>query len=95
MPVTKQTYLQEMQQRTKACISRYEQLRMVNDDKMAQILGIHVVTFKRKRENPTHFTLSEIYLLSRYLKCPISELCGGETPEEIMGKYIATAMKNA
>lgn len=93
MPVTKQTYLHEMCQRTKACISRYEQLRMVDDEKMATVLGINIRTLRNKRAHPDMFTLGELRMLSRYLKCPIEELCGGDTPEEMTVKVIAAAMK--
>ncbi len=91
MPKTQMTYLQEKRQRTKACIANYEQLCMTNNEKMAKVLGIHINTLKRKRENPEQFTLEELWKLANYLKCPLGELAGGERAEELIGKWISTA----
>lgn len=49
MPIVKQTAFQEKRQRTKACIDRYMQLRMTDNEKIAKVLNIHINALKRKR----------------------------------------------
>lgn len=94
MPVTKQTYLQEKRQRVKACIASYEQLRMVDNEQLAKVLSVHTDTIRRKKEDPGKFTLEEIWKLSTYLKCSVGELCGGELPQEIVGKWLAQSIQS-
>ena len=39
-----------------------------DDNAIAEYLNIHVQTFRRKRKNPSQFTLLEMQRLARYLE---------------------------
>ena len=74
--------LHEPLSRSRACIARYKALRGISDEQLAKRFGVHLETIKRRNEHPESMNLKTLLELSRVLGCPISELCGGELPEE-------------
>lgn len=78
MPRIKPSSEQERKNKVNACIGKYEALRMTNNYRMAKATGISYETFCRRRRDPMSFSLREILALSKYLMCPMQELCGEE-----------------
>lgn len=74
--------VEEPRMRTSACIARYMKLRGLNEEQLAKRLNISRQTMVTKLNNPGEFKMEMLWNLSRIFKCPISELCGGELPEE-------------
>lgn len=68
--------------RVRACISRYMELNSLTEEMMAKRLGVTAQTIHNRRAKPEGISLGTLWDMARVLECPISELCGGELPEE-------------
>lgn len=72
----------EQKVRASACIARYMTLRGISEEHLAKRFGVDIKTIRNRNRDPGTMKLSTLYELADVLKCPISELCGGEMPEE-------------
>lgn len=68
--------------RASACIARYMTLRGITEEYLAKRFDVDIKTIRNRNRDPGTMRLSTLYELADVLKCPISELCGGELPEE-------------
>ena len=69
MPRVKSLDIQTRKEREiKALIAHRMELLDKDDHAIAEYLSIHVKTFRRKRKNPSRFTLLEMQRLARYLE---------------------------
>ena len=72
----------DMRVRSSACIARYMILRGITEEQLAKRFNVNIKTIRNRNMNPGTMRLETLFELADILKCPISELCGGELPEE-------------
>lgn len=68
--------------RASACIARYMTLNDVTEEYLAKRFKVDIKTIRNRNRDPGTMRLNTLFELADILKCPISELCGGELPEE-------------
>lgn len=95
MPKVNPYPLQERAMRVRACISRYMELRGITEDYLAKRQHVTKKTIQCRRKNPEKMQLEDIWELSQILKCPVEELCGGESLEEKMVPILSAIAKSA
>ena len=78
----------DMRVRASACIARYMTLRGITEENLAKRFNVDIKTIRNRNRDPGTMRLSTLYELADVLKCPISELCGGELPEERLASVL-------
>ena len=89
----KQQKRNEFINKSKAAIKKYTEIACESDDSLAEKLGVTVRTMQNRARDPGSMQLRDLWELAIILKCPVGELCGGELPEELIGKWMAKAMQ--
>lgn len=84
---------QECKARARASIMKYMELRGITQDDLARKQAVTKRTIQNRIDDPGKMQLQDIWEMAIILKCPVGELCGGEMPEELIGRWIAEASK--
>lgn len=92
MPAIAKTPTDQLKSRTQSCIDKYSRLNGIDVKRIAKIMGVTERAVYGWIDNPEKISLGNMWRLSTILKCPVGELCGGDTPEEAIGKWVAAAM---
>ena len=79
--------------RARAAILRHMELSSTSQDKLAAKQNVTKRTIQNRLDDPGKMQLQDIWDMAIIMKCPVGEICGGDLPEEIVGKFIAQAMK--
>lgn len=89
----KQQKRNEFVNKSRAAIKKYTEIACESDESLAEKLGVTSRTVQNRVKDPGAMQLRDLWELAIILKCPVGELCGGELPEELIGKWMADAMK--
>ena len=76
MPKVMRTATEERRSAVRAEIKKYMELRDLNNERTAKMLGIAESTFLKKKKRPETFTLGELWDLAKIFKCPVETLIG-------------------
>lgn len=79
--------------RARAAILRHMELTSTSQDKLAAKQNVTKRTIQNRLDDPGKMQLQDIWEMAIIMKCPVGEICGGDLPEEVMGKWMAQAMK--
>lgn len=79
--------------RARAAILRHMELTSTSQDKLAAKQNVTKRTIQNRLDDPGKMQLQDIWEMAMIMKCPVGEICGGDLPEEIVGKWMAQAMK--
>lgn len=83
----------EFETRARAGMKRHIELHETDLKTIAARQGVSVQTVRNWLDKPGSMSLEKAWNLAMFLNCPISEIVGGETPEEMTVKMLAKAMK--
>ena len=86
---------EEFASRARAAMLRYIELSGKTKEELAQRQHVTERTIQNRLESPGKMQLEDIWELSIILNCPLGELCGGELPEELIGSWMAAAVKKS
>lgn len=84
---------QEHIKKTQASILKYMAINDVSEFQLAQKMNVTVKTIQNRIKHPEKMQMEEIWQLASIIKCPICELCGGESPEEITVRIMTKAAR--
>lgn len=84
---------QEFRNKARASILKYMQLAQISEETLSQKQNVTVKTVQNRVKDPGKMQLQDLWEMAIIFKCPLGELCGGEMPEELIGKWIAEAVK--
>lgn len=79
--------------RARTAILRHMELTSTSQDKLAAKQNVTKRTIQNRLDDPGKMQLEDIWEMAMIMKCPVGEICGGDLPEEVVGKWIAQAMK--
>ena len=79
--------------RARAAMLRHMELSSTSQDKLAAKQNVTKRTIQNRLDDPGKMQLQDIWEMAMIMKCPVGEICGGDLPEEVVGKWIAQAMK--
>lgn len=79
--------------RARAAILRHMELSATDQDKLAKKQNVTKKTIQNRLNDPGKMQLEDIWEMAIIMKCPVGEICGGDLPEEIVGKLVARALK--
>lgn len=79
--------------RARAAILRHMELTSTSQDKLAAKQNVTKRTIQNRLDDPGKMQLQDIWEMAMIMKCPVGEICGGDLPEEVVGKWMAQAMK--
>lgn len=79
--------------RARAAMLRYMELSSTDQDKLAAKQNVTKKTIQNRLSNPGKMQLEDIWEMAIIMKCPVGEICGGDLPEEVVGKLVAQALK--
>lgn len=92
MPALKKTPTQELIARSQACFDRYSRLNGIDVGRIAKLMNVTEKTVYNWINHPESVSMEKMWRLATILKCPVGELCGGELPEETIGRWIKMSM---
>lgn len=93
MPAVEKSLTEKRKARSRACMERYMKLNGIEISNIAKRMNVAEQTVYRWLKKPEKLQLEDLWQIATVLKCPIGELCGGELPEELIGKWLAAGMK--
>ncbi len=79
--------------RARAAILRHMELTSTSQDKLASKQNVTKRTIQNRLDDPGKMQLQDLWEMAIIMKCPVGEICGGDLPEEVVGKWIAQAAK--
>lgn len=83
----------EYERRARAAMLRHMELNNMDQDTLAAKHNVTKRTIQNRLESPGTMQLKDLWDMAIYLKCPLGEICGGDLPEEMIGKLLAAGMK--
>lgn len=83
----------EYRKKARANILKYMELANMDDKAMSVKQNVTTKTIQNRKADPGTMQLKDLWEMAIILKCPIGELCGGDMPEELIGSWMAKAMK--